>query len=228
VAALSSLLAYLNSGYSGQAADESTIAHFGGDDLLTAAKQYDPNAHWETVTNGDGGSGRTLVVDIEKLPSSKAGKAGYDLRGSNHKEREYLRNPSQVVNDDVYGSVTNSKNFADDREATWTKLAPLFVSLVAPMGAAALAAQGIGGAAGLTSAATGSGLTGVNSLGLPQWATQAIGKAPNIARQVGATGKLDLQSLLSQFLPGAAGSAGINPALVKGALTLADFARIRR
>lgn len=212
---LQSLLAYLNSGYSGQAADDSIINHFGGDDLLTAAKQYDPNAHWETVTNGDGGSGRTLVVDIEKLPSSKVGKAGYDLRGTNHGSR--MKNPNAAVKDDAYGDVTNSANFYEEKDAAWTKFAPLLVTFAAPMAAAALASAGIGGA-GLTAAATGSGLGSA----APGWAGSLVKGLPGNARSL-SEGSFDFTKLL----PFLGQLAGVNPTLTSGGMTLAQLARKR-
>lgn len=219
-APLEGLLKYLASGYQNQAADDSTINAFGGDDMLKAAQQYDPNAHWQTVAGGDNGNGRSLVVDIEKLPASQGGKAGYDLRASNHATK--LKDPSKVYEDDVYGSVTNSKNFYKEQDAAWTKIAPLLVTMVAPMAGAALAGAGIGGAAGLTAGVTGSGLSGASST-LPSWLTSQMSKLPQTAQAVNE-GRWNPMSLL-----GSAGQAfGINPNLVSGGVTLANMVKGRR
>lgn len=218
-APLETLLSYLNSGYVGQAADDSIIGHFGGDDLLKAAQQYDPNAHWQNVTNGDAGAGRSLVVDIEKLPGSKAGKAGYDLRASNFKESKYLKDPSKIAQDDVYGSVTNSSNFRDDQEAAWTKLAPLLVAALGPMAGAALAGAGIGGGAGLTAGVTGSGVTG----SAPGWLTSLVKQGPSNARAI-SNGNFDVLRLL----PAVGQAFGVSPSIVSGGSTLAQLARRRR
>lgn len=222
---LANLLRYLSSGFAGQAADSSVLGAFGGDALLNAARSYDPNARWEEVATPEGGSGKSLVVDIEKLPGSKAGKAGYDLRTSDFGK---LKNPRAVVDDPVYGKVTNSANVARDADPLWTKLAPLAVTMLAPMAGAALAGAGIGGAAGLTSAATGSGLVAGAKSTLPSWLTSALAKTPSYAAQL-SSGKLDPLSLALGQLPGVGQSAfGINPNITKIGLTLGQIARGRR
>jgi hypothetical protein len=215
MAPLESLLKYLNSGYSGQAADQSVLDAFGGDALLEAARKYDPEARWQDVTTGENNSGRSLVVDIEKLPKSKMGKAGFDLRATNF--MPHMKNPNAVEHSDVYGDVTNSGNLYDDADPLWTKYAPLLVTFAAPMIGSALAAAGIGGAAGLTAGVTGSGLA---AGAVPKWATMFTKGLPSNARSI-SEGNFDLTKLL----PFAAQFAGINPSIASAGSTLAQLAR---
>ena len=216
-APLELLLKYLNSGYVNQAADDSIIQGFGGDALLDAARQYDPGAHWQDVQTAEGGPGRSLVVDIEKFPGSKAGKAGYDLRSSDFGR---LKNLNAVEQNDAYGGVTNSKNIVKEPDAAWTKLAPLLVTFAAPMIGSALAAAGIGGAAGLTAGVTGSGLA---AGAVPKWATMLAKGLPSNARAI-SEGNFDA----TRLLPMAASMAGINPSIASGGMTLAQLSRRKR
>lgn len=208
--------------------------HFGGDAILAALQKYDPNARFNDVKMGsqEGGEGewmgKQLAFDASKLPTSKGGMAGYDLNPSNLHEN--VMNKGGVYEDDAYGSVTNSANFAPDKVKLWTKIAPLLVTMGAPMAGGALAGMGIGGAAGLTAGVTGSGLGGAASI--PSWAAKIVGQAPSLAKSYGQGGENALlSSILNMALGmggGALGSAaGINPNLVKGALTLGQLARKR-
>lgn len=204
------------------------LDHFGGEqNLLAALRTFDPNAKASITetSGGEGGGGTTGVrfdFDVSKAPKSKGGTLGLDLRNSNFGQ---LKNPNAVYDDSQYGKVTNSANVVKPKDPLWVHLAPLAVSLVAPMAGAALAGAGIGGA-GLTAAATGSGLTGAASL--PSWATNLIGKAPNLARTI-ASGNFDPVSLLTQYGAGAAGNAmGVDPNIVKAGLTLGQLARTKR
>jgi hypothetical protein len=224
--------------------------HAGGDQLLAELRKYDPNASIEMADIGGGegggeGKGIKLNLDYSKLPSSKQGTIGYDLRPDNFSS---LKRPDDKTADAAYGGVTNSDNIIKPHDPLWTKLAPLVVSIMAPVAGAALAAEGIGagvtagaaygagagaevgGAAsgsivgtGGTGAVTGSGVTGVNSMGLPTWAIKAISKAPQIARSIsnGSFNPVD-------FGAGVAGdAAGIDPKITSGALTLARLSRQR-
>lgn len=224
--------------------------HAGGDSLLETLRKYDPNASIEQADIGGGegggeGKGIKLNLDYSKLPSSKQGQVGYDLRPDNFSS---LKNPNNKTADSEYGGVTNSANIIKPHDPLWTKLAPLVVSILAPAAGAALAAEGIGagasaaatygagaaaeagsqaaGTAGAygTSAVTGSGLTGVNSMGLPPWAVKLVGRAPYIARQIGS-GTFDPLRLAAQT---GGDMLGINPNATGGALTLADMARQQR
>lgn len=215
-APLEMLLRYLNSGYRGQAADDSLIQGFGGEDaLLAAARQYDPDARWQDVQTGESNRGRSLVIDIEKLPKSKMGKAGFDLRATNF--MPHMKDPRAVERSDVYGDVTNSGNLYDDADPLWTKYAPLLVTFAAPMIGSALAAAGIGGAAGLTAGVTGSGLA---AGAVPKWATMFTKGLPSNARSI-SEGNFDLTKLL----PFAAQFAGINPSIASAGSTLAQLSR---
>ena len=198
-------------------------AHFGGDAILKELQKYDPNARFTQTQIGSEGpeTGMRLDFDAALLPKSDRGLAGFDLNPSNLHEN--LRTNRPADEDEVYGSVRNSREFAPDQEALWTKLAPLLVTMGAPMAGAALAGAGIGGA-GLTAAATGSGVGGAATI--PQWAAQLIGKAPSLA-QKGANGGFDLMSVLSLLAGPAAGMTGVNPNIIKGGLTLAQLAKGR-
>jgi len=200
--------------------------YYGGDDLVKALQKYDPNAKVVTTSlgggeGGDQGDGYRIDVDLSKLPKSSAGLAGFDLNPSNLHTN--VINPNAVIDDPNYGSVTNSSNFYKEADPLWTKIAPLAVSMVAPMAGAALAGAGIGGAAGLTDAVTGAGLSGVNTANLPQWATQLLTRAPQTASSIvhGSWNPLSL-------LPTVGQAFGINPNITSGALTLANLARTQR
>lgn len=221
------LLRYLSSGYDA-GAPEDILAHFGGGDpegLLREAQQFDPNARFVDATSGDGGPMRRLEFDRTKLPASSRGTAGYDLRPANH--GNVRPGSGDATEDEVYGSVRNSREFLKDKPNLLEIIGPMIPGLVAPYLGTLAAGAGIGGAAGLTSAVTGSGLTGVNSFNLPSWLTQQLAKTPQYARQAGS-GNFDLGSLLAQGIPVAGQALGLNPSLVKGALTLGQLARARR
>jgi hypothetical protein len=199
--------------------------HFGGDQIVEQLKKYDPNVSVieEDIGGGEAGSsgkGFRINVDMTKLPRSKKGTPGLDLRASNFLPDERVLPGSEAYHDEVYGDVRNSKEFSKAKPSWWEIAAPIAVSMVAPMAGAALAAGGIGGAAGMTAAATGSGLTGINSMNLPQWLIQAMAKAPQTAGQI-SKGNFDpLGMLLS-----AGGSAlGVDPNLMRGGSTLAQLA----
>lgn len=196
-------------------------AHFGGGDILKELQKYDPNAAFSEVRSGPDSDamGMRLDVDLTKLPKSDRGMAGFDLNPSNLHEN--LKTNKPVAHDSIYGDVRNSGEFADDSRTLLETLGPLFVSMVAPMAGGALAGAGIGGG---TAAVTGSGLGGAASI--PGWAAQGIKALPSLARQVD-NGGLNLMSILSLLAGPAAGAAGVNPNLVKGALTLAQLAKGR-
>jgi len=205
------------------------LDHFGGQDaLLSALRTFDPNAQATTTElgGGEGGGGGTGVrfdFDVSKAPTSKGGTLGLDLRNSNFGK---LKDPNAVYSDDNYGSVTNSKNVVKPTDPLWVKLAPLLVSVAAPYAGGALAGMGIGGAAGMTAAATGSGLSGASSL--PTWLTSQLAKAPSYAGQI-ANGQFNpINTLLNIGLGQGAGALGLNPSLAKAGLTLAQLARSRR
>ena len=139
------------------------VDHFGGrEEILAALRSFDPNAMLtETETSGGEGGlgpmGLRLDFDVTKAPKSKMGTLGYDLRASNFGD---LKNPHAVVDDENYGSVTNSANVKKPNDPLWVKLAPLLVSVAAPYAGGALAGMGIGGTAGASAnAGTGAGAT---------------------------------------------------------------------
>lgn len=226
-APLQDFLRMVGSGY-GVLSDE-MLAQFGGKDAMLAALQkYDPNAHATTTEQygGEGGSGplgTRFDFDAGKMPKTAKGEDFYTVRATGSGD-SHLINKNAAYDDPNYGTVANSKYFNMKDDPLWVKLAPLLVSIAAPAAGGALAGMGIGGA-GLTAAATGSGLGAASSL--PAWATNLIGKAPNIARTV-AGGNFDPLQMLLQYAAGpAANAAGIDPNLVKTGLTLGNLARKR-
>lgn len=191
--------------------------HFGGDDILAQLQKYDPNAKWTDTElgGGEGGSqgwGKRLDFDVTKLPKSQKGTAGYDLNPAN---LHTALPGSKSYADSVYGDVRNSKEFAPDKEALWTKLAPLAVATLAPMAGAALAGAGIGGVAGLTAGVTGSGVSG----NAASWLANLVKQGPGMLTKANNGGGFDIMSLL----PYAGQAAGINPMLIKGGMTLAQL-----
>jgi hypothetical protein len=168
--------------------------HFGGDDLLAQIKKYDPNATWTDVVAGGEGqeAGKRLDFDITKLPKIKTPSGSETgVFGINPANLGKLRDESAVMDDPLYGKVTPSWNTRYD-PSLMERYAPLIaaaISMGGPALAGALASAGIGGTAGLTAGVTGSGLTGVNSLGIPDWLVKQLGKAPSTARNI-SNGKL--------------------------------------
>jgi len=208
------------------------VDHFGGRDaILSALRSFDPNARLtETETSGGEGGlgpmGLRLDFDVTKAPKSKMGTLGYDLRASNFGE---LKNPHAVVDDANYGSVTNSANVKKPNDPLWVKLAPLLVSVAAPYAGGALAGMGIGGTAGLTAAATGSGLGGASSI--PGWLASQVAKAPSYARGLANGGdplSMLLNAALGQGAGALSGALGLDPNVLKTGLTLGQLARTSR
>ena len=122
-------------------------AHFGGDDILTQVQKYDPNAKWvdSEIGGGEGGAqgmGKRLDFDITKLPTSKKGTAGYDLRPANL----LTAKPGSVAaQDDVYGSVRNSSEMYA-KAGLLEQMAPYIAAMIAAGGPAlggALAGMGL-------------------------------------------------------------------------------------
>jgi len=194
--------------------------------VLAALKSFDPNAHLtQTDAGADGAAGVRLDYDPSKAPKSQGGTLGLDLRQSDFGK---LRDPNAVYDDAQYGKVTNSANVQKPTDPLWTKLAPIAVGMVAPWAGAALAGAGIGGAAGLTAAATGSGLGGGASI--PGWLASQIATAPSYARGLANGGdpmQMLLSALASQGIGAAGSAAGINPNVLKAGMTLAQLTRKR-
>lgn len=180
--------------------------HFGGDDVLEQLRKYDPDAKWTDIVGNDEGqvTGKRLDFDVSKLPQSKKGTAGLDLRAANFGDP--LKG-STSYEDDVYGDVRNSAEFRKPKDPLWTMLAPIAVSTLAPMAGAALAGAGIGLGAGGTSALTG-GLVGAAPFapgaGTAAAWTKLLPKLPQFGRQL-SSGKVDWMSLLGA----AGGAAGV-------------------
>lgn len=214
-------------------------AHFGGDGLIEALKQYDPNASVidEEIGGGEGGSqgmGKRLNFDVTKLPKSKAGDF-YQIRPNNWKLAPGVPKDRVTVHDENYGDVVNGKYIDHRADGFLEKYAPYIAAAIAMGGPAlaGLAAAGLAGgvgvaagageglAGGLTSGVTGSGLTGINAMELPDWLIQGLSKAPQTAGQV-SSGHFDPL----KFGAGMAGSAfGVNPMLMQSGMTLANLAR---
>ena len=207
-------------------------AAFGGESILKELQKFDPNAAFSDVagnaSGGEAGGGgpteKRLDFDVTKLPKTKAGEF-WEIGNS---DKRALVNPNRVVNDENYGSVTNSANYQKQQDPLWVKLAPLLVTLAAPMAGGALASAGIG-AAGGTAGVTG-GIAGLGAGNIASGGTSALGTAlknlPSMARQIDQSGgNMDLMQILSLIAGPGAGATGINPTAVKGALTLAQLAR---
>jgi hypothetical protein len=210
---------------------------FGGDSILAELQKFDPNAKFSDVqgqaTGGEQGGGpmeKRLDFDVSKLPKTKAGEF-WEIGNSAARP---LVNPNAVVNDDVYGSVTNSANYQKQNDPAWVKLAPLAVTLLAPYAGGALAAAGIG-AAGGTAAVTGAA-AGLNAVNIATGAGATVGgttanalrQLPNMARGYGQTGKLNPLGMVQSLVAPAASEFGIDPVYVKGAMTLASIANMFR
>ncbi len=195
--------------------------HFGGAAILEALRKYDPDARFtETQMPGEaGGTGYRLDFDWSKLPETKAGK-DWSINPSNL--HDHVKNPNAVYDDPVYGSVTNSANFYKDADATWTKLAPIAVGMLAPMAGAALAGAGIGGTAGLTAGVTASVLGGAGTI--PAWAAKLIAKAPQLAGQIDNG---QWQNALQSILMSGGTAAGLPMNTIKAGITLAQLAKGR-
>lgn len=219
-APLETFLHAVTSGYN--VLSQEMYDYYGGDAILDALRKYDPDARFtETQMPGEGeGVGYRLDFDASKLPASKGGMAGYDLNPSNLHDR--TKDSSAVYDDPVYGSVTNSANFYKDADATWTKLAPIAVGMLAPMAGAALAGAGIGGTAGLTAGVTGSGLGGAGTI--PAWAAKLIAKAPQLAGQIDNG---QWQNALQSILMSGGTAAGLPMNTIKAGITLAQLAKGR-
>jgi hypothetical protein len=195
--------------------------YYGGDALLEAIRQYDPNARVVDTDIGGGeagpqGRGKKIEFDHTKLPSSKMGTFGLDLRPSNAVSGG-LYNDRYVIDDENYGEVTNSKNLKHGGMDWWEMAAPLAIAALAPMAAGALAGAGIGGA-GLTSAVTGSGL----GASAPSWMAGLVKGGPSMMDKLS---RGDFASILPILLQLGGQTAGVNPALMKGGMTIAQLAR---
>lgn len=179
---LQEFLRYYQSGQS--ALTPEMYQHFGGDALLQAVRGYDPNATWVDDMVGGGGEGggagtaaRRLNFDITRMPQSGSGIDLLNMR--NVLDGTDLRNPNYVYNDPIYGRITHGANInhkVEGLERAMPYLAAL-ISMGAPIGAAALAAGGVGLAgAGATSMVTG-GAAGLGAANIPGAAAAAAGGA---------------------------------------------------
>lgn len=171
---------------------------YGGDDVLAQLQKFDPNARWTQTAQyggegGEGPMGYRLDFDPSKLPTVGGPGGDRTIFETGFRpvfDNDVLRNAEMVYDDPYYGRVTPYQNVQQERDPWWTIAAPIAVSLLAPYAGAALAGAGIGGSAGLTAAATGSGLSAASS-SAPWW-TQIVKRAPQIAE--GVSGIMGAQS----------------------------------
>jgi hypothetical protein len=204
---------------------------YGGDQILEAIRQYDPNARWEATSQysgegGEGPQGRVLRFD-ERLMPAPVGNLGWSRPTTILSDT--LHNPGMKYYDPIYGWVTDPRNQAhpQDRIDKWgPPIAAAAISLAAPYLAPALfGAMGVpAAAAGFTSAATGAA-AGLPAASIP--GSFAAGGGPLAATQfspnAGRTAAAGVRTggqLSSQFVtphtPAApvrvAGAAPYNPA----------------
>lgn len=198
---LGTFLNYYNSGYGSQTMSEEMFNHWGGNDLLEAIRKYDPNAQWTQGQMGgeNGGNGYRLDFDLNKMPTPAGFKdwgEGINARSSSFGD---MINKNMVKNDPHYGSITHVKNIKKPSDKWWTYAAPLAVGIGGPMLGGYLASLGIGGA-GLTSAATGSGLTG----SAPKWLANTLKGLPKSVGSMAKNGfnPMQLAGLAGGMIPG--------------------------
>lgn len=159
---------------------------YNGDEILRELQKFDPNARWTPTAQwggegGDGPMGYRLDYDVTKLPTVGGPGGGRDVFGwAAVQDGANLIRPEMVYEDPYYGKITPSQNIKKAADPWWTYAAPLAVGVVAPWAAGLAAGAGIGGAAGLTSAVTGSGV----APGATSWWTNAMRGAPSVAKQV--------------------------------------------
>lgn len=212
--------------------DDELYQSFGGESILDALRQYDPDAHFTDTMISEAGNeagtpsgkmGKRLDFDWSKLPKSKAG-SDFSINPSGLHDQ--VLDSSKVYDDPVYGKVTNSGNFAPDKTTALEIIGPLLVSLGAPMVGGALAGAGIGGAAGLTAGVTGSGLGGAASVS--PLTAGAIKTLPSVARSIDQNGGFDPASLGRIIASYGASAAGLSPYIVPAITTLASLAGQRK
>lgn len=173
--------------------DQAAYDYFHGDDILRQIQQFDPNARWTPTEIGGGeagtqGQGLRLDFDVTKLPGVGGPGGGKSIFDAGlvpvYDSNQSLRNADMVYDDPYYGRLTPVQNVNKPKGNPWLEYGgPIAVSLVAPYAAAGLAAAGYGGAAGLTAAATGSGLAA--GAASPWWATTAAKSLPAIGKTIG-------------------------------------------
>lgn len=203
---LHNFLALYNSGMMNNLDDDMYKA-YGGDDIIKSLKEFDPDAHWEYTAPGMGNEGSggpsdkgsyRLQFDISKLPKPK-GMDTYEARNTELTGGMY--NPAMKYDDENYGSITHSKNVKKPKDPLWTKLAPMVPGMLAPWAAGYLATMGIGGA-GLTGAATGSGLGAGASGALGKAISSGVKALPGIAGGVSQGNYTGLAKAGLSFVPG--------------------------
>lgn len=183
---LQNFLNYYRSGLDGNTMTQEMYDAYGGDDILATLKQFDPNASWEYHDNmtggGEGGpsgvGGYVLNYDQSKLPKTKFGSV-FNVKQAGQGNDVY--DDKYVYDDENYGKITHYKNVKKPKDPMWTKIAPLVVGMGGPALGAALAGAGIGGAAGLTSAVTGSGMGSMASGALGKGIAGMVRGMPSMA-----------------------------------------------
>lgn len=161
---------------------------FNGDAILREIQKFDPNARWTQTAQyggegGDGPMGYRLDYDVTKLPTVGGPGGGRSIFETGYvpvQDGATLLHPEMTYDDPYYGKITPAQNVKKASDPWWTYAAPIAVGMVAPWAAGALAASGIGGAAGLTAGVTGSGLTS----GASSWWSNLLAKAPSTAKQL--------------------------------------------
>ncbi len=209
-------------------------AYFGGDNILSELRKYDPEARFTDIDNSgnDSGaySGKRLDFDWNKLPKSKAG-SDFSINPSNL--HDTVLNPGAVYDDPVYGKVTNSGNFAPDKKTALETYGPLVMAAIT-MGAGALGAApamaGVaGGTAGVTGGAAGLAAGNIATGGAGSFLTTLLSKSPQLAKQLTQSGgNFNIMSLLPLLAQYAGGAVGIDPNITKTGMTLAQLANQRK
>lgn len=241
---LADLAFFANRSLGGVSADEMNSAR--GQALLDALHQYDPNARFDPTQDSQGTQlGYTLYFDPSRLPGvgghgqlGATNVDGGDYAGGSAPITGFsdvgdtfhgkLYNPNAVVDDPLYGRITDRKNVVDD-ESGWMNYAPLIVGalgMAAPLafGAAGLGmangAAAIGGMQGGLAASEG-GMAGLGS-SAPSWVSSLGRNIPNLGRQVA---NHDFNPL--SLIPYAGAALGLPSWAAAGATTIGNLARGR-
>jgi len=160
--------------------------------LLAAIQKFDPDANFRfeapTWNEGSTPGGQRLFWDASKLPGIGGPGKGqlYQMAG----DFTPMLSDGQYNNGDLYyddpnwGKITARGNEQKQKDPWWTVAAPLAVGMLAPWAAGGLAAAGIGGAAGLTSSVTGSGMGAAAGGMLGKGIGGAVKALPGFARNV--------------------------------------------
>ena len=220
---LGAFLRYTRSGYADNLTQE-MYDYFGGDKILEGIKKYDPSAKWEWQKGGDDnsqGGGYKLNYNHTLMPKIN-GQHFSEMSDTNMGK---MKDPASFSYDKNYGNVTSANNFQKPKDKMWTKYAPLVVGAGGPMMGAYLASMGIGGAAGLTGAVTGSGMGGAGASKFASGVGKTLARGmPGFGRQL-SNGTFNPLGLAGAALSAAGGLGDTAGELARTAGTVAKYAK---